>query len=165
MIQNKVAESELITLDLKDYIPKENPVSFDLKDYLFKGLILKEKDFRQSLKSLNLDSFQNKIILVYCSADVIVPVWAYMLCAATFKFISKEVYFGSKEEWLTNQWIKEIDSINLSEYNDKRIIIKGCGDIVIPDIVFFTITNKLLQVVKSLMYGEPCSTVPLYKKK
>jgi hypothetical protein len=165
MIQNKVAESELITLDLKQFLPVENPVSFDLKDYLFKGLILKEKDFRESLKNLELESYHNKVILVFCSADVIIPVWAFMLTAATFKLIAKEIFFGNKDEWNRRELLKNIDNINIEIYKDNRIVIKGCGDVHIPEVAFFSITDKLLSVVKSLMYGEPCSTVPIYKKK
>lgn len=160
-----MAESELITLDLKSYLPKEQPQLFDLKEYLFKGLILKEKDYREALSNIDWDQYKDKEVLVFCSEDVIIPVWAYMLAATYLKPIAKSLFFDHLENWKEKSLLSAIQKIELTQYHDKRIVIKGCGEETIPESAYFEITTKLLPVVKSLMYGEPCSTVPIYKKK
>ncbi len=165
VIVNKVAESSLITIDLEDFFPKEEVMVFDMKDHLFMGLILKEKDFRAALTNLNWEPYQNKLVALTCTADAIIPVWAYMLVAAYLEPIAKEVVFGNEQELINNIMTKNINSINTNEYADKRVVIKGCGDVKIPDAAYVHITHKLKPVVKSIMYGEPCSTVPVYKKK
>jgi hypothetical protein len=165
MIQNKVAESELVSVDLNTFIPSEKPVLFDLKDFLFKGLILKEKDYRQALQNMNWDEYREKYVLVLCSADVIIPVWAYMLAVVYLEPVAKEVYFNNEHSWKETMIFRGIDAINTEEYINKRVIIKGCGEEPVPESAFFYITKKLLPFVKSLMYGEPCSTVPVFKKK
>lgn len=164
MIQNKVADSELVTLDLKTMLPFEIPVVFDLKEFLFQGLILKEKNYRESLKQTDWLQFKDKNVLIHCSADVIIPVWAYMLPLVYLKSLAKEVFFDTIDSWREKKIIKAIHEINMELYVDRRVVIKGCGEERIPDSAFFHITNKLLPFVKSLMYGEPCSTVPVFKK-
>ncbi len=161
---NKVAESGIVTIDIETFFPKEPIVSFDLKDYLFMGLILKEKEFRQALKSLDISVYENKIVAVNCTADAIIPMWAYMLIASLLQPIAKGVLLGNKEEVKHKLLIKNIDRINIDEYADKRVVIKGCGETPIPEEAYLQITQQLRPVVKSIMYGEPCSTVPVYKK-
>ncbi|HLO81213.1 MAG TPA: DUF2480 family protein [Chitinophagaceae bacterium] len=164
-IINKVAESGLITLDLEDFYPKDEILGFDLKDYLFMGMILKEKDFRAALQNLNWENFRDKMVAVYCSADAIIPLWAYMLVSTNLSGIASKVFSGTPEEMRKQVFIEKIRGINSGEYKDQRVIIKGCGDLDIGDYAYVEITNKLTPVVKSLMYGEACSTVPVYKKK
>ena len=165
MIQNRVAESELITLDLKTFLPQEQPVLFDLSNFLYKGLILKEKDYREALTKTDWEVFSQKIVLIYCSADVIIPVWAYMLAAVYLKPVAREIFFDNAEGWKEKMLLKKINDLETDHFKDKRVVIKGCGEEKIPDSAYFEITSKLLPVVKTILYGEPCSTVPVYKKK
>ncbi len=164
-IVNKVAESGLITINLEDYLPQEECVLFDLRQFLFMDLILKEKDFRQALKGFDWESFQNKYVSVYCSADVIIPLWAYMLSAVYLQPVAKEVFYGSIEFMQENILLKAIENIPPEKFSEKRVVIKGCGDMNIPASAYLAITKRLMPFVKSLMYGEPCSTVPVFKKK
>jgi hypothetical protein len=162
---NKVAESGIITLDLEDYYPKGPTALFDMKDYLFMGLILKEKDFREALKNLDLTPYQDKKVAITCSADAIIPMWAYMLAASYLQPVAKDLYFGNEEFLHNTLFIKNIAAINAEEYQDKRLVIKGCGDLSISAVAYVEITKKLRPFAKSIMYGEPCSTVPIYKKR
>lgn len=162
---NKVAESGIITIDLEKFFPAEEIIVFDIKDYLFMGLILKEKDFRQALKELNNEKYQQKIVAVTCTADAIVPMWAYMLISTTLQPVSKEIVFGTQNEAKTKLLIRNILQIRKEDFADKRVVIKGCGETPIPEEAYLEITNLLIPVVKSIMFGEPCSTVPIYKKK
>ena len=162
VIVNKVAQSGLITLNLEDYLPGE-VVSFDLKDYLFMGLILKEKDFREALKNLDWTPYQDKNVAITCTADAIIPLWAYMLVTTYLQPVAKNIYVGTAEEMHKQLFLKNIASIDVSQYQDKRIVVKGCGDIPIGAFAYAELTRQLLPQVKSIMYGEPCSTVPVYK--
>lgn len=161
---NKVAESGIITLDLVSFIPEEASIaSFDLKPFLFREMILREKDYRAALQTFDWQQYEGKHVAMFCSADAIVPVWAYMLAASYLQPISTSAYFGTPEELqkvLINDKIKAIDK---ADYTDKRVVIKGCGDTPIPEAAYVAISLHLRPVVKSLMYGEPCSTVPIYK--
>ncbi len=161
---NKVADSGIVTLNLEDYYPKETIIVFDMKDYLFMGLILKEKDFRESLKELDLSVFENKIVALTCSADAVIPMWAYMLAASALQPLAKEIVFGNKEEAVKTILKKNIAAINVDDFEDKKVVIKGCGELPVTESAFVEITKKLRPVAKSIMYGEPCSTVPVYKK-
>lgn len=161
---NKVAESGLITLDLEKYYPKGETAVFDLKDHLFMGLILKEKDFREALKKLDWSVYQDKNVALTCSADAIIPVWAWMLAVSYLQPVAKEVVMGDEKELHRSLYLKNIDAIDINEFAGQRVVIKGCGEIPIADYVYMEITKKLRPVVKSIMYGEPCSTVPVYKK-
>lgn len=161
---NKVAESGLITIDLEKYIPKGENMLFDLREYLFMELILKEKEFRASLKETEWEKFRDKNVAIVCSADAIIPVWAYMLVASYLQPVAKEIVMGDAQELEKKLFIQNIDAININEFADKRIVIKGCGETPIADFAYMEITKRLLPVVKSIMYGEPCSTVPVYKK-
>ena len=162
---NKVAESGLITLDLEKYVPKESAAVFDLKDFLFMGMILKEKDFREALKKEDWEKYRNKNVAVTCSADAIIPVWAYMLVTTQLQPVAKEIVIGNEKELYKSLFIKNLSTISPTEFTDKRVVIKGCGDTPIDDFAYAEATKILLPVAKSIMYGEPCSTVPVYKKK
>ena len=161
---NKVAESGIITLDLEVFYPKEETVVFDMKVYLFMGLILKEKDFRENMKSLDVEIYKGKNVALTCSADAVIPVWAYMLVVGYLQPVAKEIIFGDADFLHKTLFLKNISKINVSNYNDKRVVIKGCGDLPISETAYVAITSLLRPVVKSIMYGEPCSTVPIYKK-
>lgn len=164
-IINRVAQSGIITLNLETYCPSPNSItSFDLKDFLFMGLILKEKDFREALKQYNWETHAHSTTALFCSADAIIPKWAYML-AATYLFKHQIPFsYGQPETVRQQLWRKTLENIPVEEYRDKRVVIKGCGENEVPEWAFVEITQKLLPVVKSLMYGEPCSTVPIYKQ-
>ena len=164
VIINKVSESSLITLDLEEFYPKEETVVFDMKEYLFMGLILKEKDFREMMKALDLTPFQGKNIALTCTADAVIPVWAYMLVASYLEPLANEIVFGDAEFLHKTLFIKNIAKINPADYEDKRVVIKGCGELSISETAYVAVTAILRPVAKSIMYGEPCSTVPIYKK-
>jgi len=164
-IINKVSDSALFTLNLEDYYPTDEIAIFDLKDYLFMGLILKEKDFREALKNLDTSLYNNKIVALTCSADAIIPIWAYMLVASYLQPTARELFFGNEEQTKNNQLIKNIKALPLADFIDKRVVIKGCGELPIGEAAYMEATQLLRPVAKSIMYGEPCSTVPIYKKK
>ena len=163
-IINKVAESGLITIDLADYYPHGDVAVFDMKDHLFMGMILKEKDFREALKNLDWEKYRDKNVSVICSVDAVIPVWAYMLVASYLQPVAREVVMGDEKEVHKQLFLKNLSSINVNEFADKRIVIKGCGETPIADFVYMEITKILRPVAKSIMYGEPCSTVPVFKK-
>lgn len=164
-IVNKVAESGIITIDLAQFLPAEDAiVAFDIKPFLFREMILKEKDFRESMKEHDWKQYADKHVAIFCSADAIVPVWAYMLISSYLQGISAGVYFGSVEEFSKKIVADNIVAIDTTEYVDKRVVLKGCGDKEVPEVAYVMATDKLKPVVKSLMYGEPCSTVPIYKQ-
>ena len=162
---NKVAESGIITLNLEDYYPKEQVTVFDMKVYLFMGLILKEKDFREALKILDTEIYSNKIVALTCSADAVIPVWAYMLVSSLLQPVTKEIIYGTEQFAKETVLLRNIEQIDIAMYNDARLVIKGCGELPIGESAYVAITQKLRPVVKSILYGEPCSTVPVYKKK
>ena len=164
VIINKVAESGLVTIDLENYYPKEESVVFDLKDHLFMGLILKEKDFREQLKTLDWQKYNGKNVCITCSQDAVIPIWAYMLVASYLQPVAKEVIFGTEDFLHRTLFLKNLSTINPNDFIDKRVVIKGCGDKSISETAYVEITRLLRPVVKSIMYGEPCSTVPIYKK-
>jgi hypothetical protein len=162
---NKVAESGIITLNLEDYYPKDEVAVFDMKEHLFMGLILKEKDFREALKILDTTLYQNKIIALTCSVDAVIPMWAYMLVTSLLQPLATEIIFGNEDLAKETILLRNVNNINTTGYEDARIVIKGCGDLPIAEAAYIAITNKLRPVAKSIMYGEPCSTVPVYKRK
>jgi len=164
-IVNKVAQSGLLTLNLEEYLPQGGFVAFDLKDYLFMGLILKEKDFREALKALDWSVYQNKNVAITCTADAIIPLWAYMLVTTYLQTVARDVYVGTIEEMQKHLFIKNIQAIDAPQYAGQRIVVKGCGDVPVGAFAYAELTKRLLPEVKSIMYGEPCSTVPVYKKK
>lgn len=161
---NKVAESGLITLNLEEWYPREEILVFDLKDHLFMGLILKEKDFREALKNTDWSIYQNKQVTVTCSADAVIPAWAYMLIATYLAPVAAGVYQGTEQEYRRSLFQERLRGIDPAQYKDQRIVVKGCGDLPVGPDAYLEITRILQPVAKSIMYGEPCSTVPIYKK-
>ena len=162
---NKVAESGLISFDLEEYYPKGEIKTFDLKGYLFMELILKEKDFRAALQTTDWDQYAKAHVAITCSADAIIPMWAYMLVASYLQPIAANVVFGDEKKLISTILLKNLASVKGEEFTDKRVVVKGCGEVAIPQEAYVEITNMLRPFVKSIMYGEPCSTVPIYKKK
>lgn len=163
---NKVAQSGLLTFDLEDLYPAPGTiVSFDLKDHLFKGLILREKDFREALGATDWSLFAGKVVAVYCSADAIIPNWAWMLVAANLEPVAQKIVMGNPQQALVNYYNQAIQQVPTAAYVDQRVIIKGCSDKDVPAEAYLAITQHLRPYAKSIMYGEPCSTVPVYKKK
>ena len=164
-IKNRVADSGIVNVDLSDYAPKENILELDLKQFLFDGLVLKEKEFRIALKEFDFNKYDGKVVAVFCGANVIVPMWAYMLITTYLNNANAKIYFGNKNK-VTQAIIKEnIDSINVDDYKEKRVIVNGCSNIMLSEGLFIAITKKLQKNVKSLMFGEACSAVPIFKNK
>jgi hypothetical protein len=164
-IINKVAQSGLVTLDPAQFYAPGERVVYDIKDNLFHGLMLREKDFREFVKTHDWAQYEGKNVAVTCSADAIVPAWAYMLLANRLAPYAREVVFGDAEVLETVLFVKEIARMDPEQYRDQRLVIKGCGDIPVPVSAYVELTKKLTPVAKSLMFGEPCSTVPIYKRK
>ena len=162
---NKVAASGLITLNLEEYYHTGERVVYDIKDNLFHGLMLREKDFREFIKAHDWAAYTGKNIAIICSADAIVPTWAYMLLANKLKPYANEVVFGSLETLESVLFTKALAKIDLNAFAGQRAVIKGCADIEVPVSAYVEITGLLTPVVKSIMYGEPCSTVPIFKRK
>ena len=161
---NRVASSSLVTIDLETFFPKEEIKVFDLKDYLFMGLILKEKDFREALKAHDWAQYEGCSLAVFCSADAIIPTWAYMLVAACAAPFATNIFQGSAEEFYKMAFQKALDGVDATRYEGQRIVIKGCSDKPVPPSAYVELTRKLQPVANSIMYGEPCSTVPIFKK-
>ncbi|MFD1769498.1 DUF2480 family protein [Sphingobacterium suaedae] len=164
-IVNKVAQSGLMTIDLANYAPKEEIVVYDIKENLFHGLILKEKDFRAFIKDHDWSQYAKKHVGIVCSTDAIVPTWAYMLLANKISSYASSVHFGDKDMVINNLFNQALDVIDFHQYTDQRVVVKGCGDIYVPESAFVRFTVGLSKVAKSIMYGEPCSTVPVFKRK
>jgi len=163
-IVNRVAKSPLITLDLQKYLIT-SVTGFDIKDWLFKGLILKESEFISHLEELNFETFKDSRVALHCSEPkAIIPQWAFMKITAAFIQNDIEVHFGDVKQVRRKLLLEAIQSIDVEEFRNKKMIIKGCGDPLIDAEAYSLITQKLVPVVQSLMYGEPCSTVPIYKK-
>jgi len=164
-IINKVANSGLVTLNLEDYFHTGERVVYDIKDNLFHGLILKEQDFRAFIKDHDWSQYQDKNISIICSADAIVPTWAYMLLATKMKPYAHEVVFGGLETLEAVLFTKALAQIDMNDFAGARVVVKGCADIAVPVAAYVEITALLSPVAKSIMYGEPCSTVPIFKRK
>jgi len=164
-IVNKVAQSGLVSVDPAGFYPQGDRVLYDIKDNLYMGLILREKDFRDFVKEHDWTQYQGKNVAITCTADAIVPTWAYMLLANRMAPYAAEIVFGNLETLETILFEKALKALDVEQYRDKRVVIKGCGDIAVPNSAYIELTHKLTPVVKSLMFGEPCSTVPIYKRK
>ena len=164
-IINRVANSNLITIDLADYAPTSAIKILDIKDFLFEGVLLKEKEFRSSLKEFDFSNYTNKTVALNCSTDAIVPMWAFMLITSYLNNIASEIHFGTKEEVFQKKFSDNIDSIDSYKFEGKKVIVKGCGQIPLSEILYIAITKKLQNTVSSLMFGEACSAVPVFKKK
>lgn len=164
-IINRVAQSPLVTIDMEELYDHGDRVLYDLKDNLFEEIILKEKDFRAFLKSHDWAQYQDKHVAIYCSVDAIVPRWAFMLLAVQLEPYAKTIVFGRLEDLENELFRKAIEKINPTDYKDKKVVIKGCGKLEVPIAAYVELTSRLRPFVASIMYGEPCSTVPVYKAK
>ncbi len=165
LIKNKVAESGIITLDLEQFIPKEDTLAtFNLKPFLFREMILREKDYRAALVEHDWTQYAGKHTGIICSVDAIIPMWAFMLAASYLQPVADSVHFGTLEEVKKELIVEHIHAIDTASYQDKRVVLKGCGEVPVPQTAYVAATAKLRPVVKSIMYGEPCSTVPIYKQ-
>ncbi|PTB94069.1 hypothetical protein C9994_12475 [Marivirga lumbricoides] len=163
-IINKVKSSPLVTLDLEDILDKTtNRFTIDLKDHLFQGIVLKEKDFRDFIKSHDWTSYSGSYVNIWCSADAIIPNWAYMLLTSRLSPFAEMIVYGSTDEMEKEILRLNIQKIDQRDYDNAKVVIKGCSELSHPEFAFTEITKHLTPVVSSLMFGEPCSTVPIYK--
>ncbi|GAA4889765.1 DUF2480 family protein [Flaviramulus aquimarinus] len=164
-IINRVANSKLVTIDLEDYYPKGQRVLFDIKDWLFEGFVLREKDFRTQVTEFDWSQYQDGYVALTCSSDAIIPGWAYMLLSIQLEPYARKVVIGSLENLETSIYQDIINDFDVSAYKDKPIIIKGCSNKPVPQNAYIMLSNKLKPIAKSIMYGEACSSVPLFKNK
>lgn len=164
-IINKVSGSGIVSIDLEEFYMEGERVIFDIKPHLFNELILREKDFREFIKTNDWSVYSQKIIGILCSADAIVPTWAYMLLTLALEPYAKRVFFGNLNEVENLLFSEKLVDFDPLKFKDARVVIKGCGDKQVPINAFVKLTTLLKPHVKSIMYGEPCSTVPLYKAK
>jgi hypothetical protein len=164
-IVNRVASSALISFDLEEYYQLGDRILLDIKDQLFQEMILKEKDFRNYIKNNDWSKYQNKFVAITCSADAIVPTWAYMLLTIALQPFSKGTVFGSLEELEIQLFRSALNKIDWSKYKDAKVVIKGCSKVNVPVAIYVEATNKLKPLAASIMFGEPCSTVPLFKRR
>lgn len=161
---NRVANSSLITINLEDYYPNHPIHSFDIKDYLFRELLLREKDFRSALKEHDWSQYQEGFLAVYCSNDAIVPIWAYMLVASMAQPFATHVYQGTPEEVLRTLYRESLAKLSFEQYQDQRVVIKGCSEKPVPTSAYLDLAARLRPLAQSIMFGEPCSTVPIFKR-
>jgi hypothetical protein len=164
-IINRVLNSDLITIDLADYSPNIGILELDLKQFLFEGFVLKEKDFRNSLKEFDFSKYEKMVVAIFCSSNCIIPMWAFMLVTSYLNNVASEIYSGNKEMAFKQIFLQNIEFINSSEFKNKKVIVKGCSQIPLNEDLYIAITKKLTNTVNSLMFGEACSAVPVYKKK
>jgi hypothetical protein len=162
-IINRIANSKLVTLDLEDFYPKGNRVVFDIKDWLFEEIILKEKDFRAFIDTHNWNQYQDNYVALTCSSDAVIPSWAYLLIATKLSPFAKKIVVGTLEVVETVVFEEIINQLNIADFKDKPIIIKGCSNKPIPTSAYTLLIQKLQPIAKTIMFGEACSTVPLYK--
>ena len=163
-IVNRVAQSPLVSLNLEDYYPRGERIVYDIKDLLFQEMILRERDFRAFVKEHDWSQYQHQYVALTCSVDAIVPTWAYMLLTTKLAPHAQRVIFGSLETLETVLFQEALQRIDISQFRDAKVVVKGCGDLPLPVSAYTEITQLLQPVAASIMYGEPCSTVPLYKK-
>lgn len=164
-IVNRIAQSPIITFKLEELYPAGDRVEIDIKDQLFMGQILREKDFRAYIKEVDWAEYDGKYVAIYCSVDAIIPVWAYMLLAVKLEAYAKHITFGTAEDMEKEVFLKELDKLDYTQFQDRPVVIKGCSDIKIPQGIYVEATRRIKPFAKKLSYGEPCSTVPLYKRK
>ena len=162
-IKNKIAESGLINFDIATLLPKGNRIGIDLKDFLFQEMILKEKDFREKIAAIDTEKYKDAFVYIYNSADAIVPLWAYFLITAKLAGVAKKIVFGNKEDLEVLLMHNSIQTYDFSEMMGKRVLVKGCTDENIPVNAYIELVEQLKPLVKSLMFGEACSNVPIFK--
>ena len=163
-IVNKVALSNIKTIDLEDFYPTQQIIKFDISEHIFEGILLKEKDFRLTLKMLDWSVFKDNGAQIFCSTDAIIPNWAYMLVISYLMPISKLYTIGDSDELEYLFWRNNLNKINLDALKDQAVMVKGCGKKIIPPIAYSIVTELLLPTAKSIFYGEACSNVPIFKK-
>ena len=161
---NRVAESSLVTFKLEDLFPEGELAHFDLVDFLFMGLILKEKDFREALKAHDWQQYEGKILLVYCSSDAIIPLWAYMLVASYAQPFARDIFQGNAEAYYQAAFTRALAHIDPRDYEGQRVVVKGCSHKPVPAAAYLEITKLLRPYALSILFGEPCSTVPIFKR-
>lgn len=161
---NRVAKSSLITINLEEYFPTAPIATFDLKDYLFRGLILREKDFRADVAEHDWSQYQDQYLAIHCSADAVIPIWAFQLATISAAPYAKRIVQGDETTLLSVHYYETLQALDLQAYADQRIVIKGCGNKPVPVAAYTELARLLTPVAKKIMYGEPCSMVPLYKK-
>jgi len=164
-IINRVASSNLVQIDMEDWYDHLQRRQFDLAEYLFKGLILKELDFRAALKLIDWTAYSNCHLAICCSADAIIPTWAFMLPATYASPYASSIIWGTVDQIDTILFDRWIEKLDIEKYRDQKVIVKGCSKFPVPISAYVAITAKLSSVVQSLMFGEPCSNVPLFKRK
>jgi hypothetical protein len=164
-IVNRVDQSGLTEINLEDFYPKGERVVIDVKENLFQGLILREKDFREFVKNENWSKYKDKFVAITCSADAVVPTWAYMILSTSLQPFARNSVFGDLKTLETVLFTQTLSKINPEDFRDKKVVIKGCGNLPVPESAYVEITRILTPVAKSIMYGEPCSTVPVMKRK
>lgn len=161
---NRVANSSLKTVNLEKLYPIEQLVELDIKPFLFKEIILKEQDFRDQLKAKDWSEYTDKMVAVYCSTDAIIPLWAYMLIGSYLQPYTSNIYYGDQSSALIQIYAERIEEFDTSPYQGLPVVIKGCSKYPVPASAYMAMTVKLRPVAKSILFGEPCSTVPIYKK-
>lgn len=164
-IINRVSNSALITFDLEEYYEPGDRILLDIKDQLYQGLILKEKDFREFIKSNNWSYYQNKLVAVTCSTDAIIPTWAFMLVAIALRPYAKKIEFGTLDELEETLFREKLSKVNWDQFRNEKVVVKGCSKVNVPTCAYVYTVSQLQPIVSSLMFGEACSTVPLYKRK
>jgi hypothetical protein len=162
-IVNKVAGSGLVNFDISDLVPKGKRIGIDIKDFLWEGMILREKDFREKIKNIDIEIYNDAYVYIYCSEDVIIPLWAYFLITSKITDSAKKIVFGNREDLEVLLMHNAIQTYDFSEMRDKRVLVKGCSDEMIPNNAYVELVEQLKPLVKSLMFGEACSNVPIFK--
>jgi hypothetical protein len=162
---NRIAQSGLVTIKPEEWFPSTEILELDISPYLFQGLLLREKEFRAQMNEIDWTEYKGKILCVFCATDAIVPVWAYMVIAGHTANIVVDLFHGREIDYLKYHFRTVIDHMEIAQYSGKKVVIKGCSNKPIPSSVYQDIAQKLIPVVEKLMFGEACSTVPVYKKK
>jgi hypothetical protein len=162
---NKVAQKAIVNLDLEDYFPKADEIlSIDLKEFLFKGLVLREAEFREAVDKTDWQKFEGKYVAVFCSNDAIVPMWAYMVLSASLSPHAKDVACSPPDHAAEIFLYRNLAKLDMEQFRNQRVIVKGCGDRKVPEAAYVQITGQLTKVARSIMFGEACSSVPVFKK-
>ncbi|WP_027003908.1 DUF2480 family protein [Hugenholtzia roseola] len=163
-LQNRLQESSIITFDLEQYYPIGERTTYDLAQNLFQGLILREKDLREFVKTHDWEAYRGKHVALFCSADAIIPTWAYLILTAHLQKVAQTVIFGDMQALETHLYLKKLETVVWEDFRDKKVVIKGCSEKQVPTAVYVEAMRRLAPIAKLLMFGEACSSVPLYKK-